>query len=71
MDAILLELMDEMIDVNKINAATKLAIEENRKKKEKTDEELVPKEYHKYLDVFSEENAAQFPEPKPWITKLK
>ena len=45
------------ININKINVATKLAIEENRKKEEKTDEELVPEGYHEYLDVFSEEKA--------------
>ena len=57
-NTILLELMDKTIDVNKINIATELAIEENRKKEEKMDEELVPKEYHEYLDVYSEEKAA-------------
>ena len=71
MNMILLELMDKTIDVNKINIATELVIEENRKKEEKMDEELVPKEYHKYLDVFSEEKAARFPESKPWDHKIK
>ena len=71
MNTILLELMEEIIDINKINVATKLAIEENRKKEEKTDEEWVPKEYHEYLDVFSEEKAAQFPESKLWDHKIK
>ena len=47
-----------------------LAIEENRKKEEQMDKKLVPKEYHKYLDVFSEEKAAHFLESKPW-EKLK
>ena len=37
-NTILLDLMDKTIDVNKINIATELAIEENRKKEEKTDE---------------------------------
>ena len=63
--------MDETIDVNKINVATELAIEENRKKEEKTNKELVPKEYHRYLDVFSEEKAAQFPKSKPWDHKIE
>ena len=35
------------------------------------DEKLVPKEYHKYLDIFSKEKAAQFPESKPWDHKIK
>ena len=38
---------------------------------EKTDKELVPKEYHKYLDVFNEEKAARFPESKPWDHKIE
>ena len=41
MNAIFMELLDEEIGINKINIATELAIEENRKKTEKTDEELV------------------------------
>ena len=53
-----MELLDKEIGINKINAATELAIEENKKKAEKTDKELVPEEYHKYLDVFNEEKAA-------------
>ena len=56
-NAIFMELYKE-ININKINVATKLAIEEKLKKEEKTDEELIPEEYHEYLDVFSEEKAA-------------
>ena len=33
MNVILLELMGKTVDVNKINIATELAIEENRKRK--------------------------------------
>ena len=57
-NAIFMELLDKEIGINKINAATELAIEENKKKTEKTDKELVPEEYHKYLDVFNKEKAA-------------
>ena len=32
------------------------------------DEELIPKEY---LDIFSEEKAARFPESKPWDHKIE
>jgi hypothetical protein len=32
-----------------------LAIEEDSKKTDKTDKQLVPVEYHEYLDIFSEE----------------
>ena len=51
MNAIFMEILDEEIKINKINIATELAIEDNKKKTEKMDEELIPKEYHKYLDV--------------------
>ena len=63
--------MDKEIGINKINVATELAIEENMKKAEKTDRELVPKEYHEYLDIFNEEKAARFPESKPWDHKIE
>ena len=48
-NAIFIELYKE-INISKINVATKLAIKENKKKEEKTDEELIP---YEYLDVFS------------------
>ena len=51
-------LLDEEMEINKINITTELAIEDNKKKTEKTDKILIPKEYHEYLDVFSEEKAA-------------
>ena len=66
-----MELLDKEIGINKINVATELAIEENKKKTEKTDKELVPEEYHEYLDVFNEAKAAQFPESKPWDHKIE
>ena len=58
MNALFMELLDEEMEINKINVATKLAIKENKKKTEKMDKELIPEEYHEYLDVFSEEKAA-------------
>jgi hypothetical protein len=30
------------------------------------DEQLVPAEYHKYLDIFSKEKAHHSPESRPW-----
>ena len=36
------------------------------KKAEKTTEELVPKEYHQYLKVFSKEESERMPIRKPW-----
>jgi hypothetical protein len=53
------------------NIATELAIEENSKKTDKTDEQLVPAEYHKYLDIFSKEKAHRFPKSRPWDHKIK
>ena len=41
-NAILIKLLEETTWMNKTNIVTKLAIEENNKKKEKTDKELIP-----------------------------
>ena len=62
-DTILIKLLEETTWINKTNIVTELAIKENDKKEEKTDEELVPKEFHDYLDIFSKEKAHRFPEP--------
>ena len=43
----------------------------NLKKKVLPLEEQIPKELHNFLDVFSEENAAHFPESRPWDHKIK
>ena len=56
-DAILIKLLKEMTWINKTNIAAELAIKENDKKEGKTNEELVPKEFHNYLDIFSKEKA--------------
>jgi hypothetical protein len=56
-----IELLETDVWIHKTNIATELAIEENSKKQDKTDEQLVPTEYHKYLDIFSEEKAHRFP----------
>ena len=71
MNTIFIELFNEEMKINKINITTELAIEDNKKKTGKTDEELIPKEYHEYLDIFSEEKATQFPESKSWDHKIK
>jgi Reverse transcriptase (RNA-dependent DNA polymerase) len=57
--------------IQKTNITTELAIKENSKKTDKTDEQLVPVEHHKYLDIFSEEKAHPFPESRPWDHKIK
>src|ERR1700734_2772882 len=51
--------------------ATELAIQENSKKDELTTEQMVPKEYHEYLDIFSEEKANRFPSSRPWDHKIE
>ena len=70
-DAILIKLLEGMTWINKTNVATKLAIKENNKKEEKTNKGLVPKEFHSYMDIFSEEKAHWFPEPWPWDHKIE
>src|SRR5277367_1522755 len=70
-NCILIELIEEIAWINKTNIATELAIEENKKKEELTNEEIVPKEYHEYLDVFNEEKANRFPYTRPWDHKIE
>jgi hypothetical protein len=48
-----------------------LAIEENSKKTDKMDKQLVPAEYHEYLDIFSKEKPHCFPKSRPWDYKIK
>jgi hypothetical protein len=57
--------------IHKTNIATELAIEENSKKMDKMDEQLVLAEYHKYPNIFSEEKAHHFPKLRPWDHKIK
>jgi hypothetical protein len=66
-----IKLLETDIWIHKTNIATELAIEENSKKMDKMDEQLVLAEYHKYLDIFSEEKAHRFPESRPWDHKIK
>src|ERR1700678_3681928 len=68
---ILLGLLETDVWIHKTNIATELAIEENSKKADKTDKELVPEEYHEYLDIFDEEKAHRFPETQPWDHKIE
>jgi hypothetical protein len=64
-DKVLLEYlgMENEIWINsKDNLATKLAAEANQKKPDLTSEQLIPPEYHEYLDIFNEDKANQFPD---------
>jgi hypothetical protein len=66
-----IKLLETDVWIHKTNIATKLAIEENSKKLDKIDEQLVLAEYHEYLNIFSEEKAHRFPESRPWDHKIK
>ena len=73
-DTILLELLnieDEVWINTKMNMATSLAAEVNSKKPELTSKQLVPEEYHEYLDVFDEEKANRYLESRPWDHKIE
>ena len=74
MDMILLELLDieNKVWINtKMNMATSLAAEANSKKLELTPQQLVPEEYHEYLDIFDEEKANRYLEMRPWDHKIE
>ena len=61
----------ELVWINtKTNLAMDMASENNLKKQECMVEEMVPKEYHEFLNVFSEEKAARFLESKEWDHKI-
>ena len=73
-DMILLELLnieDEVWINTKTNMATSLAAEANSKKPEFTPKQLIPEEYHKYLDIFDEEKANRYLESRSWDHKIK
>ena len=56
---------------SKSTTATAIQAEINLKKKILPVEEQVPKEFHEFLDIFSKEKAARFPEPRPWDHKIE
>ena len=56
---------------SKTNLATDMAITENLKKEDLTDEQIVPPEYHEYLDIFDEKWASWFPDKRPWDHKIE
>jgi hypothetical protein len=66
-----IELLETDVWIHKTNIAIELAIEENSKKTDKTDKQLVLAEYHEYLEIFSEEKVHHFPESRPWDHKIK
>jgi hypothetical protein len=73
-DKVLLEYLgmeNELWINSKENLATKLASEANQKKLDLTPEQLVPREYHDYLDIFNEDKANWFPDTRPWDHKIE
>ena len=56
---------------SKSTTATRIQAEINKQKKVLPLEEQIPKEFHEFLDVFSEEKAARFPESRTWDHKIK
>ena len=56
---------------SKSTTATAIQMEINLKKKNLLIEDQIPKEFHKFLDVFSEEKAARFPESRWWDHKIE
>ena len=59
------------MDQHKTNVAMQLAIKENEKKEDIPVTELVPEEYHAYLEVFDEEQANRYPPSRPWDHKIE
>jgi len=55
----------------KMSTSTEIQAEVNLRKEVIPLEEQVPKEFHDFLDIFSEEKAARFPEPRPWDHKIE
>jgi hypothetical protein len=66
-----IKLLETDVWIYKTNIATEPAIEENSKKTDKTDKQLVLAEYHEYLDIFSKEKAHRFPKSRPWDHKIE
>ena len=55
---------------SKATLATDLAIAENLKKDDLTDEQIVPPKYHEFLDIFNKKRASRFPDKQPWDHKI-
>ena len=43
---------------------------ENQKKEDLTNEQIVPPEYHEFLDTFNEKQVSWFPDKWPWDHKI-
>ena len=56
---------------SKSTTATTIQAEINLKKEVRPIKEQIPEEFHEFLDVFSEEKATRFPEPRQWDHKIE
>ena len=55
----------------KSNNATIIQAKINSKKLNVPLKDQIPKEFHEFLNVFSEKSTAQFPESQPWDHKIE
>ena len=55
----------------KTTTATLIQAKINQQKEDLPLTEQIPKEYHRYLDVFDENKAERFPESRPWDHKIE
>ena len=55
----------------KSTTATSIQAKINQQKEDLPLTEQIPKEYHKYFDVFDENKADHFPEAQPWNHKIE
>ena len=74
-NAVLISYIEEMktkVWINaKGNMAMELAIKENEKKADLTNEELIPEDLHEFLDVSDKNKANRFPESNVWDHKIE
>ena len=56
---------------SKTNLVTNMVIAENLKKEDLNDKQIVPPEFHKYLDIFDKKWASWFPDKQPWNLKIE
>jgi len=57
----------ERISLESVNIRTELAIKSGKYQKERKLEEIVPQEYHAYLDVFEKEEKTKLPPHRPGV----
>jgi len=55
------------ISLESVNISTELAIKSRKYQKQRKLEEMVPQEYHEYLDVFEEGEKTKLPPHRPGV----